>query len=189
VGFSATWIGAQGPRGHGPFIQLGTEEIEEHTTKAVTSPLKPYYLVFWSDDAVRFHSEVIVQVSRPGDLIAFDIEENPRGWKLNVHNLTVGWSRSAQVNYRTEQLFTNAEWVQEDPASAVRTTTDAPYASTSTVAFSDLTVNRRAPRLSYRNAQVLSTASGVYPFRRMRIETPLALLPLLGLPASTWSMP
>ena len=180
VGFSATWIGAEAGLGHDPFIQLGAEEVQTTDATGLATFRKPYYLIFWSDETVGFQAQPIVQLSRPGDLIAFDMTQNSRGWKLDVHNLTVGWSRSRQVNYRANQPFTTAEWLQEDPATGVRTTSDAPYASTTTVAFSNLRVNHRPPRLNWDDAHVLSTTSGVYLVPTHESGDAFSLLPASG---------
>jgi Peptidase A4 family len=162
IGASATWIGLQTHSPSGPFIQLGT--YSDQSVSASDGPPKPSsaYGVFWSDTARGFHLVPIVELSRPGDLIAFDMTRNAQGWDLKVHNLTVGWSRSVEVRYAATGRFTQAEWIQEDPAKGYAATTDEPYPSTSPVAFGHLEIDHRPPRLSYGNAQVLSTTDGVF---------------------------
>jgi hypothetical protein len=74
----------------------------------------------------------------------------------------VGWRRSVEVHYGATDQFTQAEWIQEDPAKGYAATTDVPYPSTSPVAFSHLEIDHRPPHLRYENAQVLSTTNGVF---------------------------
>jgi hypothetical protein len=121
-----------------------------------------------------------VRLSRPGDLIAFDMTRNARGWKLDVHDVTVGWSRSIEVDYGGSDRFSQAEWVQEDPASGEATTADVPFPLTSTVAFEDLEVDHRPPHLSYSDALVLSTTSHVFLVPSHPHDDGFALLPATG---------
>ncbi len=163
VGASATWIGLQTKSPSGPFIQLGTYSDQGVSSSSDGPPqASDAYGVFWSDTARGFHPVTIVELSRPGDVIAFDMTRNSQGWDLEVHNLTVGWSRSAEVHYGATDQFTQADWIQEDPAKGYAAMTDVPYPSTSPVAFSHLEVDHRPPRLRYENAQVLSTTGGVF---------------------------
>ena len=163
TGFSSTWIGVQTQIPEGPFIQLGS-----YTDQSVFAPPSgprqayPSYGIFWSDTARHFRPVSIVGLSRPGDLISFDMTRNVQGWFLRVHNLTVGWTRSVEVHYGSSDHFTQAEWLQEDPANGELTSTDVPYPSISAVAFSHLEVNHRPPRLRYADAQVLSTVNDVF---------------------------
>jgi hypothetical protein len=87
--------------------------------------------------------------------------QNDQGWYLKVHNITVGWSRSLEVHYGASERFTQAEWFQEDPADGYAASKDVPYPSLSNVAFEHIEVNRRAPRIRYSDAEVLSTSNGV----------------------------
>lgn len=162
LGASATWIGLQTRSPSGPFIQLGTYSDQSVSTSAGPPQPSSAYGVFWSDTTRGYHLVPIVELSRPGDLIAFDMSRNAQGWDLKVHNLTVGWSRSVEVHYGATDQFTQAEWIQEDPAKGYAATTDVPYPATSPVAFGDLEVDHRPPRLRYENAQVLSTTGGVF---------------------------
>ena len=148
----------------GPFIQLGTYSVQSpgSTTSSSGSESSPSYGVFWSDTALKYEAMTPVRLSRPGDLIAFDMTRGARGWKLNVHDVTVGWSRSIEVDYGGSDRFSQAEWVQEDPASGEATTTDVPYPLTSTVAFEDLEVDHRPPHLGYSRGLALSTTSHVF---------------------------
>jgi hypothetical protein len=81
---------------------------------------------------------------------------------LTVHNQTFGWTRSFEVHYGADGSYNQGEWLEEDPASAIVTTTDAPFPDTSTVTFERLRLNGRAPKLSFSHAQALSTLGGVY---------------------------
>jgi hypothetical protein len=161
-GFSSTWIGVQTNAPGGPFIQLGTYADESVSlSSSGSSKSSQFYGIFWSDTARAFRPVGLVELSRPGDLISFDMTQNDEGWYLKVHNLTVGWSRSIQVNYAAANRFTQADWLQEDPADGEETTTDMPYALTSTVDFQHLEVNHRAPRLRYEDAAVLAATNNV----------------------------
>jgi hypothetical protein len=160
-GDSSTWIGVQSAVPGGPFIQLGT-----YSVKDPSSPSDPgqsrFYGIFWSDTVRRYLPVSPVRLSRPGDLIAFDMVQSTRGWHLVVHDVTVGWSRSIEVAYGGSATFSESEFIQEDPAAAEVTTIDAPYPLTSTVTFEQLKVNHRAPRLNFSDALVLSTTSHVF---------------------------
>jgi hypothetical protein len=182
VGYSATWIGLQSGMPGGPFIQLGTYSVQSpgSTTSSSGSGSSPSYGVFWSDTALKYEAMTPVRLSRPGDLIAFDMTRGARGWKLNVHDVTVGWSRSIEVDYGGSDRFSQAEWVQEDPASGEATTTDVPYPLTSTVAFEDLEVDHRPPHLSYSRALVLSTTSHVFLVPSRPHDDGFALVPATG---------
>ena len=181
TGVSATWIGIQTKTPGGPFIQLGT-----YADQTVPSSLGAQrqsvasYGVFWSDTARVFHPVPIVRLSRPGDLISFDMTRSAQGWQLKVHNLTVGWSRTVDVRYGASDRFTQAEWIQEDPANGYAATTDVPYSLTSTVAFKHLEVNYRPPPLRYSDGQVLSTSSDVFLVPSRPAHDGFALLPASG---------
>ena len=162
----ATWIGAQGTSPDEPFIQLGTMAYRSswpspgsEATPGQAS--KAAYVVFWSDTAERFRAVPIVRLSRPGDLISFQMANGPEGWNLRVKNLTVGWSRSVSVPYGQNDSFSQGEWLQEDPAAQLSIPGDVPYAITSSVDMGRLQVNGRNPRLRYRDEQALSTADGL----------------------------
>jgi hypothetical protein len=181
MGFSATWIGLQTKAPGGPFIQLGTYADQSifsppgQSRKAMAS-----YGIFWSDTARAYRPVSVVELSRPGDLISFDMTRNDQGWYLKVHNLTVGWSRSVEVHYGASDQFTQAEWFQEDPANGYAATTDVPYPSTSPVAFAHLEVDRHPPRLRYSDAQVLSTVKDVFLVPTPPRDDGFALLPPSG---------
>ena len=162
----ATWIGAQGTSRDEPFIQLGTMAYRSSRpspeSEAVPGqPSKAAYIVFWSDTAVRFRAIPIVRLSRPGDLISFQMAKGPEGWSLRVKNLTVGWSRSVSVPYGQNDSFSQGEWLQEDPSAQLSSPGDVPYATTSSVEVRRLQVNGRNPRLRYKDEQALSTADGL----------------------------
>ncbi len=181
MGFSVTWIGLQTKAPGGPFIQLGT-----YADQSIFSPpgqprkASASYGIFWSDTARAYRPVSVVELSRPGDLISFDMARNDQGWYLKVHNLTVGWSRSVEVHYAASDQFTQAEWLQEDPASGYAATTDVPYPSTSPVAFTHLQVNRHPPRLRYSDAQVLATKKDVFLVPTVPRDDGFALLPPSG---------
>ena len=152
---SVTWIGAQDADGSGPFIQLGTYAFvgPQHSDK-------PSYGVFWSDTSQQFHAVPVVGLKHPGDLISFEMIRDAAGWELRVKNLTAGWTRSVEVHYGAGDAYTQGEWLQEDPADALVTSSDVPYADTSTITFQRLRVNEEVPRLEFSDAQALSTTSG-----------------------------
>jgi len=93
MGLSATWIGLQTKAPDGPFIQLGTY-ADQSVFSPPGQPRKSWssYGIFWSDTARAFRPVSVVELSRPGDLISFDMTRNDQGWYLKVHNLSVGWS-------------------------------------------------------------------------------------------------
>ncbi len=153
---SVTWIGAQDANDSGPFIQLGTYAFvgPQHSDR-------PSYGVFWSDTSQQFHAVPVVELKHPGDLISFEMIRDADGWELRVKNLSAGWSRSVEVHYGAAAAYDQGEWLQEDPADALVTTSDVPYADTSTVTFARLRVNGATPRLEFSDAQALSTISGI----------------------------
>ena len=162
----ATWIGAQGTSPDEPFIQLGTMAYRSSwpspgSEATPGQPSKVVYMVFWSDTAERFRAIPIVRLSRPGDLISFQMAKGPKAWSLRVKNLTVGWSRSVSVPYGQNDSFSQGEWLQEDPAAQLSIPGDVPYAITSSVEMGRLQVNGRNPRLGYRDERALSTADGL----------------------------
>ena len=58
-------------------------------------------------------------------------------------------------------MYNQGEWLQEDPADALVTSSDVPYADTSTITFQRLRVNEDVPRLEFSDAQALSTTRGI----------------------------
>jgi hypothetical protein len=180
-GYSATWIGLQTEAPDGPFIQLGSYADESFFPPPGANPKSTAsYGIFWSDTARGFRAAPIVELSRPGDLISFDMTRNDQGWYLKVHNLSVGWSRSVEVHYGASDRFTQAEWFQEDPADGYAATNDVPYPSLSTIAFQHLEVNRRPPPLRYSDAEVLSTPNDVSLVPTHPHDDGFALLPASG---------
>lgn len=163
-GWAVTWIGAQSHDDRGPFIQLGSYSylLPPSTGKADPADLGPFYGIFWSDTERHFQAVPIVGLKHAGDLIAFQMKRNASGWRLTVHNQTFGWTRSLEVHYGAEGLYNQGEWLQEDPASAMVTTTDVPFADTSVVSFDRLRLNGKSPKLKYADAQALSTLAGTY---------------------------
>jgi hypothetical protein len=151
---SVTWIGAQDANDSGPFIQLGTYAF-------VGPQDRPSYGVFWSDTSQQFHAVPVVELKHPGDVISFEMIRDAAGWELRVKNLSSGWSRSVEVHYGAGDAYDQGEWLQEDPADALVTSSDVPYADTSTITFARLRVNDAAPRLEFSDAQALSTTSGI----------------------------
>jgi hypothetical protein len=173
LGAEATWIGAQGRNPDEPFIQLGTTGFvsgspflgsgrgTEAETASPPSLTQITYEVFWSDTQKGFFPVPIVRLRHPGDLILFKMTRGPNGWQLNVKNLTVGWSRSVNVDYGQHDSFSQGEWMQEDPGG-YPPGTDFPYANTSPVSFRRVLVNGDVPTLRYADEGALSTQNGVY---------------------------
>ncbi len=168
VGGSAgesTWIGAEGDARDEPFIQLGTVGFTYSSPSfgsvSSTPTTHTAYEVFWSDTARRYAPIPVVFLRRPGDRISFEMIRENIGWRLTVHNLTVGWSRSVTVRYGVDDSFSNGAWIQEDPGEETPGV-DVPYAKTSSVSFSDMTVNGHTPKLGYDNEMGLSTQNGEY---------------------------
>ena len=161
-GFAATWIGAQSHDDTGPFVQLGSYSyLPPHSSDVHPAHPGPFYGIFWSDTQHHFDTVPIVQLMHAGDLISFRMSRNASGWKLTVHNQSFGWTRSLEVHYGADGSYNQGEWVEEDPASAIVTTTDAPFPDISTVSFERLRLNGRAPQLKYSDARALSTLGGI----------------------------
>lgn len=82
-------------------------------------------------------------------------------------DLTTGKDLSATVTYGAGAAFTQAKWLQEDPASADVAPTDVPYPRLTETRFSQVRLNGEAPRLTLSDGQTLMASSGVF-----RVPTP-----------------
>ncbi len=151
--YASTWVGAQNPSGGPPFIQLGITENN-------FGQLGGEYRSFWSDTKVDFHPQVL-SVVRPGDLVSADMTQVSDGWVLTFKDLTRHSTRTKNVPYGAGKTYSQAEWLQEDPAPKDDTPTDLPYPTTSVVQIGHLLVNHSAPKLRLENAQVLIASNGI----------------------------
>jgi hypothetical protein len=183
-GSAVTWIGAQNRSG-GPFIQLGSYAIvyngpPSSLSRASVPSLKQAYGIFWSDQPKHFRLQILVQLIHAGDSVHFEMVRNHVGWKLSVKNLTHGWTRSIEVHYPTSGHYAQGEWLQEDPAFGLVTSTDVPYADTSAVTFQHLEVNGKPPKLKFTNSQALSTTGGIYLAPTHVEHDGFSLVPAIG---------
>lgn len=148
VGAASTWIGAQSTDGP-PFVQVGI--VEEKPSGRDAS-----YQLFWSDPDVGYLAQPMGAVA-PGDLVAVSMRHDPGGWRFTFKDKTTGTSATKSITYGAIGAFTQAEWVQEDPAPATVAANDVPYPKLSTVTFSHLLVNARPPTLKLRDSESLMT--------------------------------
>ena len=177
-GDAATWIGAQGAA-NTPFIQLGSTEF---ATKDAAGTLKMSYHLFWSDPAQGLEAVNIATLTHPGDLITFEMMQDSAGWNLVVKDHSSGFTRSTQVDYAAGQTYVLGEWYQEDPASALVTTTDEAYPDVSTVTFEHVQLDGHAPQVTLNDASALSTANGTNFVPTSLRNDAFSMVPATGAP-------
>jgi len=151
--FASTWVGAQNQNGGGPFIQLGITENS-------LGSLGTQYRSFWSDPKVGFHPQVL-SVVHAGDLVSANMSQVPDGWVLTFKDITRDSVKTKKVVYGVGAKFTQAEWLQEDPAPNSDTPNDLTYPTTSLVQIAHLLVNHSAPKLNTANGQVLIASNHI----------------------------
>lgn len=144
-GAAATWIGAQ--ELNKDFIQIGILE-----NKSFGEP--PYYQAFWSDTAKKFAPQVMGTVGA-GQKILASMKHTSHGWTLKLVDKTWADTYVRKVSYGGNDSFTEAEWIQEDPAPSISTPVDVPYPKMTAPVFSNLELNDQPPHFSLANAQVL----------------------------------
>ncbi len=149
-GNASTWIAAQSESQQ--FIQLGTTE---NKVDAVSQ-----YEIFWSDVAVSFHPQQLLEVN-PGDLIKFTMNQTSRGWRLHYYDVTQKVPETITVHYARGSSFFSAQWLQEDPTVG-GLSVHLTYPSVSMTTFSHLSVDDTKPTMTKDDRSVLSTADGVY---------------------------
>ena len=98
---------------------------------------------------------------RAGDLVSANMSQVSDGWTLTFKDLTRHRTTTKKVAYGEGATFSQAEWLQEDPAPRDDTPTDLPYPTTSVVQIDHLRVNHAAPKLPLENAQVLIASNGI----------------------------
>jgi hypothetical protein len=103
-GNATTWIAVEDFQRQ--FIQLGTNENKNDGTSQ--------YSIFWSDVAVNFHPQQLLEVA-PGDLIRFKMVQVPRGWRLSFDDVTDSTPETITVPYGRGSSYFTAQWIQEDP--------------------------------------------------------------------------
>jgi hypothetical protein len=149
-GNASTWIAAQSESQQ--FIQLGTTE---NKVDAVSQ-----YEIFWSDVAVSFHPQQLLEVN-PGDLIKFTMNQTSGGWRLHYYDVTQKVPETVTIPYARGSSFNSAQWYQEDPTVG-GLTVHLTYPSVSLTTFRHMSVDGAKPQLSADDRSVLSTADGVY---------------------------
>jgi hypothetical protein len=162
-GYASTWIGAQTPVNNQGFIQLGTLEQDgpEQSGSAAASPHSPQYFAFWSDTQRGFHPVSLGTVV-PGSLVSASMVKSPSGWRLTLSDNLRRLATGLLVRDSPSHPYNQAEWLQEDPVMTASVGRDLPYPALSPVAFIDLVVNGHHPRLSFDDAQALSSSNGVF---------------------------
>jgi hypothetical protein len=83
------------------------------------------------------------------------------GWVLEVEDRTTHVAIRKVLTYGAGASYTQGEWLQEDPTSAIVVATDLPYPATSTVHFERLEVNGAHPRLPLDDGQTLMATGGI----------------------------
>jgi hypothetical protein len=149
-GTASTWVGAANTGGY--FIQLGIVEIAAHKPASGTRSIDQ---VFWSDPVLGYHAKVMGYVS-PGDALSVKMTETLGAWTLHAEDTSTGRTMQVETTYAAGVVMNQGQWIQEDPltGSANR---DVAYPTLSDVTFGSLTVDTRPPRLSFDDAQALST--------------------------------
>jgi hypothetical protein len=149
---AATWIGAQNSSTL-DFIQIGT--IEE-----LTDTGRPRYEAFWSDTSLHFEAQPIAAVDA-GDNIAVSMTRTGQGWRLGFVDRTRNWTRTIASQYGRTGVYTQGEWLHEDPPPSLDSAHDGLYPVTTVVRFTGVTVDGSVPSLPYDDAQALSGYGGV----------------------------
>jgi hypothetical protein len=153
-GYGSTWIGVQNENTGTPFIQLGTIENK-------VGPGHISYEAFWSDVTVGFRPQFFAAVS-PDELVSVSMVRGSSGWTLTMDVGNNSKPTTKVIAYGVGQTFSQAEWLQEDPAPASVTAVDEPYPQLSPVVFKDLRVNDRVPHLTRSDGATLSAQDGIY---------------------------
>ena len=153
-GYASTWIGVQNETTGSPFIQLGTIENK-------IGPGKTSYEAFWSDVTVGFRPQFFAAVD-PGELVAAQMVRSATGWTLRMDVGKRNKPTTKIVSYAVGKSFTQAEWLQEDPAPSSVTAVDEPYPQLSRVVFSNLKVNEKQPHLTRSDGVTLTAQGGTY---------------------------
>ncbi|HUZ42621.1 MAG TPA: G1 family glutamic endopeptidase [Acidimicrobiales bacterium] len=149
-GNASTWIAVQSEDEQ--FIQLGTSENKIDSVAQ--------YEIFWSDVAVSFHPQQLLEVN-PGDLIKFTMNQTSRGWRLHYDDVTQKVPETVTIPYARGSSFNSAQWYQEDPTVG-GLTVHLTYPSVALTTFSHMSVDEAKPQFSADDRSVLSTADGVY---------------------------
>jgi hypothetical protein len=149
-GNATTWIAVQNEERQ--FIQLGTVENKNDGVAM--------YGIFWSDVAVGFHPQQLLEVNA-GDLIRFKMVQVSRGWRLSFDDVTENTPETITVHYAQGSPFFLGQWIQEDPTIG-GLSRHLPYPSIAPTTFEDMTLNKSKPSFDVGESQALSTADGVY---------------------------
>jgi hypothetical protein len=119
------------------------------------------YEGFWSDTAESFHP-VTFGTLHAGDRVSVSMSRSRTGWELILRDPVRAVSESEDVAYDPHATYTQAEWLQEDPAPSSVTAKDLPYPTMGVAVFTSVQVNGATPTLVADNAVTLSATGGVY---------------------------
>jgi hypothetical protein len=181
-GYASTWIGVQTSVNSQGFIQLGTVEQEvgpEPSGSTAVSPRPPEYFAFWSDTQRDFFPVSLGPVA-PGSLVSALMVKSSSGWKLTLSDNRRRLATGLPVRVSHTAPYNQAEWLQEDPAMTLAAGHDTPYPAISPVTFDGLVVNGRQPRLSFDDAQALSSSNGVFLVPSRFVDDSFTLVPAAG---------
>jgi hypothetical protein len=168
---ASTWIGAQSASDNA-FVQIGT--IED---RFASGP--PVYEAFWSDTALHFNAQLIRAVGTK-DSVSASMTQLSTGWVLHIADLTENWSRNIRTTFADHTLFSDGQWLQEDPPPSLNSALDLPYPVTTLVQFTGVEVDGHVPLLSYENAQALSGNGGIFLVPTAFTDDSFALPPAQG---------
>lgn len=154
---AATWIGAQTEGKHGPFIQIGVNQLELPPSRVAHR--EPRYYAFWSDVKHSFHPQFIFVV-KPEDVLSASLDLTHGHWVLAIRDHSTSASSRFSTADEAHASFNLAEWTQEDVTSQA-TKKVAPYPRLTTVGFRGLAVNSTPPAYGDLYSTWMS-ANGVY---------------------------
>jgi hypothetical protein len=153
IGHASTWVGTDNAAHD--FIQLGTVE------DMAGNPAEPIYYAFWSDTKKQDLAQPIAYV-RPGETLTTDMRQTNSGWHLSLSGPALGHPIQFNVAYARAGHFTRGQWFQEDPISTAPGINYEQYPAMSSVRFTALVLNGRAPNLSFDDSQAMYTPGGAF---------------------------
>jgi Peptidase A4 family len=147
---AGTWIGAQASGNPGPFIQVGSDELEaSHPGDAPEAR----YEAFWSDVSHGFHPQALFRVN-PGDDISASLTLAHKRWTLAIVDLSSGAAAHFSTGAEAHASFNEADWTQEDESND--TNKPFPYPHLTAVSFRGLAVNAAVPSSADLSARWMS---------------------------------
>jgi hypothetical protein len=153
AGIASTWLGAGA--GRADFVQAGTFEVGSRSAPRGSTQ----DVAFWSDTAHR-GAPVSLFALRAGDRLSISLVVRSQRWWLVVTDATSRERKSVAGRFRTRTLFSEADWIQEDPPEPSGRA--APYAHVGAVAFTDVSVNHLTPTPSRLYSRWLSVEAVTY---------------------------